>query len=68
MLEDAKDLVVIEHRLNNALDKLFGVVGVTSKCLRKTNFVLVEPMAIPAVKWYSEVVEILATEESQQSE
>ena len=62
VVEDAYDPVVIEERVKNSLDKFFRVVEEAAKRLKSTKFALVEPMARPAVKWYSEAVEALALE------
>ena len=62
VVEDEDDPVVIKHRVKNSLDKFFGVVDAAARRLKTTKFTLVEPMARPGVKWYSEAVELLAAE------
>ena len=52
----------IESGVNSTLKEFITVLELTSKKLRNSRFVVIEPMERPAVKWYTEGLKELTTE------
>ena len=57
---ETEEIEIINRRVTGALSEFFEVVKMTASRLPTSKFVMVEPMARPSLKWYTEALEILA--------
>ena len=54
---EAKEEKVIEARMTKALEEFVEVLKETATNLKRSKFVVVEPMKRPGVKWYNDKIE-----------
>lgn len=57
---ETEEVEVINRRVSGALNEFFEEVKTTAARLPATKFALVEPIARPALKWYTEALDILS--------
>ena len=57
MVGEAKEEKVIEARMTKALEEFVEVLKETATNLKRSKFVVVEPMKRPGVKWYNDRIE-----------